>query len=144
MTRFEPQFFKKFKPTAEQLDQYFQSALRDFSIAREDEFVEVQFSYCYQCLIKAGIALLAKVGSVRVRSVPGHHVKILEKMSEILKNPDIDIIGNSMRTKRNLDLYEGGTIVSESEVEDFLKFVQEVVESVRTIIYPPSYKRGAP
>jgi len=134
MTQFEPQFFKEYKPTPEQLDQYFQSAVRDFEIARKDNFVEVQFSYCFQALIKAGIALFAKVGPVRVRSVPGHHVKTLEKMSEILNDPDINTIGNVMRAKRNLDFYEGGVIVSESEVKDFLKFVQGVLNSVRKVL----------
>ena len=60
----------------------------------------------------------------------GYHIKILEKMSDILGNPDILTYGNAMRMKRNLDLYEGGTIVSESEVKAYIKFVGEILNNV--------------
>lgn len=134
MTLFDPLYFKPFKPSPHQINRYFESALRDLEIAREDHFIEVRFSYCYQALIKAGIALFAKAGHVKVRSVPGHHVKILEKMSEVLKNEDINVIGNAMRSKRNLDLYEGGIVVGENEVKDYIRFVESIVESVRKVI----------
>lgn len=38
-----------------------------------------------------------------MRSIPGHHAKILEKMSEILKDTDISKIGHAMRTTRNTE-----------------------------------------
>ena len=134
MSGFDPQFFRTLKSSPEQIERYMAGAWRDFEIAEQDHFVEVKFTYAYQALIKGGIALLAKAGPVKVRSVPGHHVKILEKMSEILKNPDIDVIGNAMRTKRNLDLYEGGIRVGESEVQEFIEFVEKVLEEVDTIL----------
>lgn len=103
--------------------------MRNFNIAKRDPFADVRFAYCYQALLKAGIALVAKEG-YKTRSVPGHHIKILEKMSDILGNPDILTYGNAMRMKRNLDLYEGGTIVSESEVKAYIKFVGEILNNV--------------
>lgn len=131
MIHFDPQFFRKFDPTPDQIERYLAGAWRDFEIAKKDDFWEVKFAYSYQALIKGGIALLAQAGSVKVRSVPGHHVKILEKMSDILKDPDINVIGNAMRTKRNLDLYEGGTTIGEHEIEEFIRFVETVLDSVQ-------------
>ncbi|OIO50251.1 MAG: hypothetical protein COV41_00435 [Candidatus Brennerbacteria bacterium CG11_big_fil_rev_8_21_14_0_20_43_10] len=55
-------------------------------------------------------------------------MKILEKLSEILNDKDIEIIGDRMRKKRNLDLYEGGIIISQKEVKDYLDFIKQVIK----------------
>ena len=60
MIRFEKEYFQKFKFSPEQIKRFLHNALRDLEIARKDSFREVRFNYCYQALIKAGIALLAK------------------------------------------------------------------------------------
>ena len=133
MTYFETKYFQKFNFTKQQIDRFFESALRDLKIARQDKFAEVRFTYGYQALVKAGIALIAKVGGVKVRSAPGHHVKILEKMSEILKNPDVLTLGDAMRTKRNSDFYGGGESITEKEAEDYLRFVERTLRSVRVL-----------
>ena len=131
MTRFESDYFQKFKFTPSQITRYLDGALRDLEIAQKDKFSEVRFTYSYQALIKAGITLIAKTGRVRVKSATGHHVKIMEKMSEILRNPDIMTIGNAMRMKRNYDLYGGGESISEKEADDYLKFVEQVFQMVQ-------------
>ena len=134
MTEFEREFFRKLKFTEKEIKGFFDSALHDLEIARKDPFSEVRFTYSFQALIKAGIALIAKVGEVKVRSIPGHHAKIMEKMSEILKDPDISKIGNAMRTRRNTDLYGGGTPISENEAKDYLKFTEGVIQKVEKAI----------
>ena len=134
MTEFEREFFKKFNFTEEEVKRFLESALHDLEIAQKDPFPEVRFSYSFQALIKAGIALLAEMGKVKVRSIPGHHAKILAKMSEILKDPDIATIGDAMRTRRNADLYGGGKAVSEKEASDYLKFTQQVIQKVKKAI----------
>ena len=130
MTQFDSSFFRSFRFEKEQIDRYLANAWRDLDIAEKDDFLEVKFSYAYQALIKGGIALLAGIGHVKVRSVPGHHVKILEKTAEILGEPDIDVIGNAMRMKRNLDLYEGGIRIGENEVEEYIRFVKSSLEII--------------
>ena len=106
---------------------------RDLNIARKDQFREVKFTYCYQALIKIGIALQAKNG-IKVRSVIGHHVKILEKLSENLSDPDIFTIGNAMRMKRNKDLYDVGAAITKKEVEDYIVFVSGVIQKGKEVI----------
>ena len=134
MTRFEKEFYQPFDFSKPQIERYFRNALRDLEIAQKDKFHEVRFTYCYQALIKAGIALMAKKGSVKIRSIPGHHIKILIKMSEIMKNEDIFTIGNAMRMKRNKDFYGGGELVSKKETDDYVKFVQAVIKDIGRII----------
>lgn len=131
MIHFETGFFQKFRFDEKQINRYFEAAFRDLKIAHEDKFPEVRFTYSYQALIKAGIALIARTGRVKVRSVPGHHVKILEKMSEILKNPDVFTIGNVMRIKRNEDLYGGAEPVGEKEADDYLAFVEKILKAAK-------------
>ena len=94
----------------------------------------MKFTYAYQALIKGGIALIAKIGKVKIRSVPGHHIKILEKMSEILKEETIFTIGNAMRMKRNLDLYSGGEIITEKEANEYLEFVESVLKTIEKLV----------
>ena len=134
MTEFEGKFFTKFKFTGEQVVRYFQNALRDLSIARDDKHIEVKFNYAFNALIKAGIALMAAKG-VKIRSVPGHHVKLIEKTAEILGDESIATLGNSMRMKRNEDFYGGGIFVSEKECREYLEFVEETLEKIKKEIH---------
>ena len=90
----------------------------------------MSIKFAYDALIKVGIALIAKQG-YKVRSQPGHHVKIIEKLSEILKDEDIDIMGNTMRQSRNKDFYDGGTIITETQARQYVDFAAEVIEKAR-------------
>ena len=132
--RFDKENFQNLKFSANEINQYYQNTLRDLNIAREDDFPEVRFTYSYQALIKCGITLIAKVGQVKVRSIPGHHKKILEKLSEILQDKEILDIGNAMRTKRNLDFYGGGEIITEKEADEYLEFVEGVLKKVEKLV----------
>lgn len=75
--------------------------------------------------------MIAGEKGLKVRSVSGHHIKILELMSQILKDDTIYDIGNAMRMKRNFDLYGGGIFVSEKESIDYYKFTEKLVEKVK-------------
>ena len=127
MTATGGEFFQKLRFTGEEIGKRFDGARHDLEIAAKDPFPEVRFTYGYQALLKTGVALLAQEG-LKVRSIPGHHVKILERMSEILKDPDILVLGNGMRMKRNQDLYGGGELITEKEAADYLVFVQKVFQ----------------
>ncbi|MFC1485320.1 hypothetical protein ACFL5N_02585, partial [bacterium] len=72
--------------------------------------------------------------NVRVRSIPGHHIKIIEKTSNIMKDRTIEDIGNLMRSKRNAELYSGGVEVTEKECREYILFVSNILEKIREII----------
>jgi len=123
---FESKFFEKRKFEEKTIKKYFFGAERDFKIARENKDPEVVFKFSYDCLIKLGITLIVSQG-YRIKSRTGHHIKILEKLSQILENKDIEIMGEAMRKKRNFDLYEGGVIISEKEAKEYFNFVKEII-----------------
>ncbi len=89
--------------------------------------------YTYNALLKGGIALLSYY-NVKLKSMPGHHVKLIEIISKLLQDDLISDIGNVMRSKRNLDLYSGGIDITEKESKDYLKFVEDVVIKISKII----------
>lgn len=128
--RFEDKYFTKFKFTPEQIRKNFDNALKDLNIAKRDSILEVKFNYAYTALIKAGIALLSS-RAIKVKSAVGHHIKIIEKTSQILKDDTIADIGNIMRSKRNLDLYAGGIEVTEKECSEYVAFIDKVILKIK-------------
>lgn len=132
--KFDDRYFSKFNFTEEQIDKNFKNALKDLDIAKKDKILDVKFSYVYTALIKAGIALLS-VYQVKIKSMPGHHLKIIEKIAQILKDDSVLTLGNIMRSKRNLDFYAGGVEVTEKECSEFIKFTEKVFTKIKNIIY---------
>ena len=139
--RFEDKYFVKFKFSDQQIQQNFKNALKDSNIAKKDEILEVKFNYAYTALIKAGIALLSFY-QIKIKSVPGHHIKIIEKIAEALKDDSIMTMANIMRSKRNLDFYAGGVEVTEKEVKEFLQFSENVLSKIKNIIYSENKAKG--
>jgi len=125
MTNFESKYFQKLTFEKEQVEQLLKSALHDLKIAEKTDISDVIFKFSYDALIKLGIALIARKG-FKVRSSPGHHVKILEKLSLLLKNEDLLVLGNKMRQERNLNLYDGGITVGEKESREYLSFIKSI------------------
>lgn len=79
-----------------------------------------------------GITLLSYY-HIKVRSVPGHHIMTIDKMSEILKDETINDIGNVMRSKRNVGLYGGGIEITVKECKEYIKFVENVFYNNNTL-----------
>jgi hypothetical protein len=126
-------FITEFSFTPEQVQKNLQNALRDLGIARKDTILDVKFAYAYTALLKAGIALLSSRNK-KIRSIPGHHVKVIETLAETLQDTAIEDLGNAMRQKRNVDLYAGGTDITAKECAEYLEFVEAVVAKVVGIV----------
>ena len=62
--------------------------------------------------------------------MPGHHIKIIEKMAQILGDDSIADMGNIMRSKRNLDLYAGGVEITEKECKEYIKFAERILVTI--------------
>ena len=126
MIDFPSEYFQKFTFSPRQLNAYADSARHQLKIAESSQMPEVMFEFSYNALIKFGICLLAEKG-YKIRSVAGHHIRILEKMSKILNNEDVLIFGNRMRQERNFNLYDEGRLVSHKEAKEFFDFVSELI-----------------
>ena len=132
--KFDERYFSKLEFTKEQINKNFENALKALNIAEKDKFLEVKFNYVYTAFIKGGIALLSFY-QVKIKSVPGHHFRIIEKIAQILNDDSIMTMGNIMRSKRNLDFYAGGVEVTEKECSEFMEFTENVLTKIRNIIY---------
>jgi hypothetical protein len=135
MSQFDAEYFQKLKFTPDKIAQFVASAERDIAIATGSGVPEVVFKFVYDALIKIGIALIASRG-YKVRSRIGHHVKIIEKIAEILNDPDVVVLGNKMRQDRNIDLYEGGGHVSEKDSQTCLAFVKATLGKAKQALKP--------
>ena len=63
-------------------------------------------------------------------------MKIIEKIAEILNDPDVIVLGNKMRQDRNIDLYEGGDYVSEKDSQTCLAFVKAILGKAKQALKP--------
>ena len=129
MTDSDRQFFQTFNFTKEQVRKYLQAAERDWKIARGSDVADVVFKFSYDAILKLAVYVAACSG-LRVRSVAGHHIKLLEKLSEVIQDEDAFCVANEMRQKRNIDLYQGGALITDKDAKSYLSFVSSVFESV--------------
>ncbi|MBU0502451.1 MAG: hypothetical protein ABIH69_07885 [bacterium] len=132
--KFDSKYFKDFKFTKEQITKLLKNARKDFDIATKDKILDVKFNYTYTAFLKTGIALLSSC-QAKTKPVPGHHIKIIEKMSQLLKDKSIEDIGNIMRSKRNIDMYAGGTEITDKECQEYLLFVKKVISQAEKLIF---------
>jgi len=131
--KFDDKYFAKFEFTKEQIDANLKNALRDLDIAKKDEFLDVKFNYTYTALLKAGITLISFNGR-KVKSTRGHHIKIIEILTELLADDGISALGNLMRSKRNSDLYDGGIEVTRKECKEYIDFVEAILGKVKRLV----------
>ncbi len=127
---FESEFFQKFNFQEEQISNYLKSAEKNLRIAENIKIPEVIFKFSYDAMIKIGITLIARNG-YKVKTRLGHHIKILEALGSILKDKEIEAIGNIIRKQRNVDIYGEGAIVSKKQSEEYLEFIQKVFRKAK-------------
>jgi len=131
--RFDDKYFIDFVFTKEQIKKNLENALKDLNIAHQDAIADVKFTYSYDALIKGGIALISSYGK-KVKSAPGHHVKIIEMTAKILNDDSVEAIGNAMRSKRNTDFYDGGAEVTEKESREYLDYVTDILRKIEKLL----------
>jgi len=124
--------FEKFNFSQRQIKRYYLAALRDLKIALNSEISEVIFRFSYDALIKLAIAVCAR-NKLRVKARKGHHIELIKKLSSYLKDLEIEVLANEMRSKRNRDLYEGGVLISEKEAKEYLEWVKKIFQKAEAL-----------
>ena len=125
--------FVKFNFSKKQISDYFQAAKNDIRLANSKE-PEVKFFFSYNCLLKIAQAVCA-YNNLRVKSHAGHHIALLDKCANLLDNPDLAVVAQTMRDKRNRDLYDGGTIITEKEANTYYTFVKNYLKNADSYIF---------
>jgi len=127
-------FFTKQNFDLATIKRYFSKAKSNLRIARDSKEPEVKFHFSYLALIQIGITLTA-TRNYRVKSKDGHHIMIIENLSEILGDKDMNAIGNRMRQKRNSDIYGEITAITSKEVKEYMSFVENVLKKSEEYIF---------
>lgn len=125
--------FVNFDFSEKQINDYFQAAQRDLRLAQANE-AEIKFFFSYNCLLKLAQAVCAH-NKLRVKSRPGHHLALLNKCAGLLNVPELSRVAQAMRDKRNRDLYDGGTIITNKEAGEYYLFVKDFFKKVEHYIF---------
>lgn len=131
--KYNSEYFNQRDFTKDQVQMFFDGAIRDLLIAKKDSFNEVIFTFTYNAFLKLGITCIA-INGHKIKSRQGHHIKIIDKMSEFIDDENIKIYGEAMRRRRNVDLYAGGSTVSEKEIKEYLNFTIKLSEKIKKLI----------
>ena len=129
MTTLDPNFFQQFHYTEAQIAQFFANAQKDFRLATEVGEPNIATRLYYDAVIKIGIAHIARSG-YKIRSIQGHHIKILEALENITQLEDECAYMNRVRRDRNKDLYEGGVSFTQSHAENLGRVVSKIFRTL--------------
>jgi len=127
--------FEKFEYSSEQVNKYYQAAAKDLRLALKAEAPELVFYACYNIIVKTAMAVCAK-NNLRVKSRAGHHIELIAKLADFLKDPEIESIAGKMRIKRNRDLYDGGVATSGKEASYYLDFCKKLIKNTSSYLSP--------
>jgi uncharacterized protein (UPF0332 family) len=96
---------------------------------------ETSFQMAYESMLRAALGLMLRHGK-RPRSLPGHHVAIIEFAGGVLGEDFRGLIRHfdQMRRKRNDLLYEADDFVSETEVVESLKIAEKFLAQIKKIL----------
>ena len=125
--------FKNHDALPEQVNAHYHGARERLNTAIQisDSDQEAAYEMAYEAVLKASIAILFKNG-LRPRSLPGHHIAILEKANELLGdafNNHFNVF-DEMRRSRNDFIYDADGFVSSHEVKEAIKLVDGYLKKV--------------
>jgi hypothetical protein len=131
---------KKLKPHVTdwaQIDRFLASADKKLASARKilafDE--EACLQQAYEAMLKATLGFMFSHG-LRARSIPGHHVAIIEFASQRIdkKHAALLTVFDRLRRKRNLALYDDTGFVSHQDAEQAIQSASDYLAVVRADI----------
>jgi hypothetical protein len=126
--------FEKFNFSHDQINRYYQAAAKDLRLAASAGAPELVFYVCYNIIVKIAMAVCAK-NNLRVKSRTGHHIELISRLEEFLKDQKIEDVAGKMRIKRNRDLYDGGVIISDKEADFYLSFCKKLVQRADSYLF---------
>jgi uncharacterized protein (UPF0332 family) len=131
---------KKLKPQQidfGQIARFLTGAEKKLAAAKKTLEIDEEASYqlAYEAMLKASLGLMLSFG-VRPRSLPGHHVTIIEFAGEKLGKEFRGLISmfNRMRRKRNQAIYEVTGLISKDEARQALETARTYLEAIRNEI----------
>jgi uncharacterized protein (UPF0332 family) len=128
---------KKLKPQRvdfEQIGRFLASAAKKLAAAKKTLAIDEEASYqlAYEAMLKASLGFMRSFG-VRPRSLPGHHVTIIEFVEERLGSEfrSLVMMFNRMRRKRHETIYDVAGLISEQEARQALATAEKYLSAIR-------------
>jgi len=93
---------------------------------------ETAYQLAYEAMLKASLGLMLSFG-VRPRSLPGHHVTIIQFAGEKLGQEFRGLIAlfNRMRRKRHEAIYDVTGLISRREAEQALQTAESYIAAIK-------------
>ena len=121
----------------EHIARFLASAEKKLAAARKTLPIDEEASYqlAYEAMLKASLGFMLSFG-VRPRSLPGHHVAIIEFAGEKLGKEFRNLIAmfNRMRRKRHEAIYDVTGLISKGEAEQGLETAAKYIGAIRSEI----------
>jgi len=125
------------QPDFDQIAKYIASARKKLETARKTLEIDEEASYqfAYEAMLKASLSLMLSSG-VRPRSLPGHHITIIEFAGEQLGKDYKHLISifDRMRRKRNQAIYEVDVLISVTEARQALASAEQYLDAISDAI----------
>ncbi len=118
----------------EQISRYLDSAAKKLATAKKILAVDEEacFQQAYEAMLKASLGLMLSYG-VRPRSLPDHHIAIIEFAGKHLDRKFQDLVSlfDRMRRKQNQALYDVSGFVSKYDAEQALRIAAKYLSAIR-------------
>lgn len=128
---------KKLRPERVDFDQvgrFLAGAAKKLVAAKKTIGIDEEASYqlAYEAMLKASLGFMLSYGT-RPRSLPGHHVVIIEFARKHLGEESEGLIAlfDRMRRKRNQALYDVSGLISRQEAEQALETAEKYLGVIR-------------
>ena len=126
--------FKKHPYDPGQVKRSFEGALRKLRTAEKIAYDDREAAYqlAYEAMLKGSIGLIMRHG-MRVRSIPGHHLAIIEMSQKIIGekiSPIMDLF-EYMRRNRHSFLYDDISDISEPELKETLDVAKKYLDIIK-------------
>lgn len=120
-----------------QISRFLAGAEKKLAAARKVCTIDEEASYqlAYEAMLKASLGFLLSHG-VRPRSLPGHHVAIIEFAEKHLGKEFTNLIAafNRMRRKRHVAIYDVTGFISTQEAREALETAERYIKVVRVAV----------
>ena len=117
-----------------QISRFLSGAERKLAAARKILSVDEEACYqlAYEAMLKGSLGFMLSFG-VRPRSLPGHHVTIIEFAGDHLGKEFRSLIAmfNRMRRKRHEAIYDVSGFISKHEAEQALQTAEKYLRIIR-------------
>lgn len=117
-----------------QIDRFLANGSKKLDTAKKilDLDEEACLQQAYEAMMKASMAFMFSHG-FRARSIPGHHIAIVEFVEQRLDGKYADLLAlfDHLRRKRNAVLYDDKGFISRQDAEEALKAASQLITVIR-------------